>query len=130
MPSKKSKRADKKASIAKVAKARIRNPLATQREIAKEVGIGNWTVARADKVLEQSGAEDPRIAGLLDLDIEIEMLATKEIKRRISDDPTKVTNADITRFNESATKRRVIFWATKDKDSETPTGNINITWTL
>ena len=55
-------RVDKKKNIWKVANILIKNPHATEREIAKKVWIGNWTVNRAKKELEQTGAKDPVIA--------------------------------------------------------------------
>ena len=59
-------RTDKKKNVWKVAKILIENPHATEREIAKKAWIGNWTVNRAKKELEQTGAKDPVIRYIVD----------------------------------------------------------------
>lgn len=55
-------RVDKRKNMWKVAEILAKNPNKTQREIAKEAWIWNWTVARASKELEQTGAKDATIA--------------------------------------------------------------------
>lgn len=56
----KSKVKDK--NVWKVAKIKIRNPHATQREIAQEAWIAQNTVIKAEKELSQNWSKDPTIA--------------------------------------------------------------------
>jgi len=49
-------RADTKKNQTKVAKELAKDPLLSERQIAKKTGIGNGTVHRAKKELERSGA--------------------------------------------------------------------------
>lgn len=52
----------KDKNIEKVAKIKIRNPHATQREIAEEAWIARNTVIGAEKELSQNWTKDPTIA--------------------------------------------------------------------
>lgn len=78
-------RADKKKSIDKVAASLAKNPLQTEREIAKDTWLGNGTVNRAKKEVEQIGAKDDRIQALTDKDFDCIRLWVEEINRRLSD---------------------------------------------
>lgn len=60
----KSKVKDK--NVWKVAKIKIRNPHATQREIAQEAWIAQNTVIKAEKELSQNWSKDPTIAYIVD----------------------------------------------------------------
>lgn len=59
---KKKPRVDKRKNIWKVAEILAKNPNKTEKEIAKEASIWWWTVNRAKKELEKTGAKDPTIA--------------------------------------------------------------------
>lgn len=61
-------RADKAKSISKVAEILINNPLLSEREIAEETWLGNWTVNRAKQQLEQIGAKNEDIIRITDTD--------------------------------------------------------------
>lgn len=70
----KKKRATRKDNLknkAKITKVILKDPLKTQREIAKESKTWLWTVNRSLKELEHTGTKDPRILGICDTDIEI-----------------------------------------------------------
>ncbi len=60
----KSKVKDK--NVWKVAKIKIRNPHATQTEIAKEAWIARNTVIKAEQELSKNWAKDPTIAYIVD----------------------------------------------------------------
>lgn len=60
----KSKVKDK--NVWKVAKIKIRNPHATQREIAEEAWIARNTVIKAEQELSQNWTKDPTIAYIVD----------------------------------------------------------------
>lgn len=64
-------RKDAKQNITKVATEALKDPLATEREIAQRAGVGNGTAHRAIKELEQSGAikKTDRIVEILDTDL-------------------------------------------------------------
>lgn len=79
-------RVDKRKNIEKVAIAKIKNPLITQREIAKKTGVSLWTVNAAAKVIEQYWNKDERIITLTNTDFDIVVLAQKRIKDKLEDD--------------------------------------------
>lgn len=54
-------RTDKKRNVWKVAKELVKNPHATEREIAEKTWLWCWTVNRAKKELVQNGAKDTTI---------------------------------------------------------------------
>lgn len=119
-----SKRADAKKNLAKVAKAVMKDPLATQREIAEKAWVWLWTANRAKKQLEQNGTKDDRIQGILDSDIAIVALAQGAIVEKLTDpEQRKKTGMwEISRVAAESTKRYTIFgwdvtdekWALKD----------------
>lgn len=55
-------RVDKRKNVWKVAEVLAKDPNKTEREIAEEVWISNWTAHNARKELEQTWAKDPTIA--------------------------------------------------------------------
>lgn len=78
-------RADKKKSLAKVWEVILANPLLTEREVAEQANVWNWTAHRAIKELEQSGAKDDRILAITETDLRIVKLWQAEIERRLQD---------------------------------------------
>lgn len=58
---KKTERKDKARNRAKVIKAKLKSPLKTEREIAKETKVSKSTVNRISQELGQSGTKDDRI---------------------------------------------------------------------
>ena len=70
-------RADKAKSISKVAETLVNNPLLSEREIAEETWLGNWTVNRAKQQLEQIGAKNEDIIQITDTDKKAIQLAQR-----------------------------------------------------
>ena len=102
-------RSDKKKTMAKVAKAVLKNPTASQREIAKEAGVWLWTVNRNTNELEQTGtlAKDPRIKAISDDDLHIVKLVQKETIVRLEDpeELKKINALDLNRIWDISIKR-------------------------
>jgi len=110
-------RADKKKSLAKVTKTILNNPLSTEREIAVEAWVSNWTAHNMIKELEQTWAKDDRIIGLTDEDFEIQQLIQEETRKRITKNPDKIRDVDLKGYWEFALKRYTLFrWDVTDKD--------------
>jgi hypothetical protein len=102
-------RKDKQKNIVKITKSVLTNPLQTERELAKEVWVSNWTAHNILKQVEQSWAKDPRILWICDTDLEIVTLGQNEIKKRLINTPSKIGVRDIVSAMESWTKRYTIF---------------------
>ena len=107
----KSFRTDKKKNIDKVAAELAKDPLATEREIAKRTGLGNGTINRSKKELEQTGAKDPRILALTDADYEILALGQREMLDRIQDPQKreKISTSDLNVTMRESAKRYQTF---------------------
>ncbi len=84
-------RTDKRKNVGKVAEKLIENPNKTEREIAKETWLWNWTVNRAKQELEQSGAKDPTIAYIVDKSKERIKTAQAIFDRYIQESANKET---------------------------------------
>jgi len=67
----KKERSDKLRNRAKVIKATLKNPLASQREIAKQQWVSDRTVWRVQSEMSQNVAKDDRILWICDKDLEI-----------------------------------------------------------
>lgn len=109
---------DKKKNISKVANVLIKSPLLTEREIAEEAGVGNWTVHRALDELEQSGAKDEKIIVITDTDLNIVTLGQSEIDRRLKDkeELAKMRTVEISQVIKESTARYSLFrWDATDK---------------
>jgi len=126
------KRADKAKNIDKVAAELVKNPLASQREIAKEVGLGNGTVNRAMKEVEQSGAlkKDPRIKSLTDADAAIQegiakikqLKITKALEEFEAGNEMNISDSDLNQWDKHSSERRMklVGEATDEKGGERP----------
>lgn len=68
-------RADKRRNVDKVAAALVKNPLATEKQIADEVKVSPSTAHLAKKEVEGNRVKDPRIVSVTDTDMEILTLA-------------------------------------------------------
>ena len=111
----KRERADSKNNTIKVAKAVLNNPLKTQRELAKEAGVGVWTVNSKLNVLEQEGRKDPLISEICKTDIENVMLWQNELQRRLQETADKLKVNEIVQIIAEWTKRYQIFmWDVTD----------------
>lgn len=95
----------------KVAAARAKNPLGTQREISKMTGVSQSSVDRIDKQLGQVGSKDPKIISLTDDDFEILQLTQVHTKERLQDaeEAKKISSRDLTYIGDVAAKRYQIF---------------------
>ena len=85
MTEKKTERKDKARNRAKVIKAKLKSPLKTEREIAKETKVSKSTVNRISKELGQKGTKDERILWICDKDLEIITLGQKLILEKLWD---------------------------------------------
>lgn len=82
---KKTERKDKARNRAKVIKAKLKSPLKTEREIAKETKVSKSTVNRISQELGQRGTKDERILWICDKDLEIITLGQKLILEKLWD---------------------------------------------
>lgn len=80
----KKERSDKLKNRAKVIKATLQNPLASQREIAKQQWVSHETVNRIQKEMWQAVTKDDRIVGICDKDLEIITKWQQEIMKKLS----------------------------------------------
>jgi len=101
-------RVDKRKNIEKIAKVVLENPLATEREIAKESWLSNWSVNNLKKEVEQIWAKDDRIITLTDWDRE-QQQTIQRIKNQRLQDPDKISNKDLNSREEFAMKRYTLF---------------------
>ena len=116
-------RADKKASVDKIAASLAKNPLQSEREIARDTWVSKSSVNRLKEEAGQTGAKDLRIQNLLDKDVELMKLIQIEKFRRLNEEKEKVNNSDIDKWEATATKRKAIFG---NNDDEKVNDNITI----
>lgn len=112
-------RADKKTNISKVAKAVLKDPLATQREIADNANVWLWTANRVIAELEQNGTKDERIIWITDTDLSILTIGQREIERRLNDkeEVEKMRTVEISQVIKESTARYSLFrWSATDKE--------------
>lgn len=104
-------RADKAKNIAKVAKVALKNPLASQREIADEANVWLWTANRIKQELEQNGTKDERIIWITDKDLSILTIGQREIERRLNDkdEVEKMRTVEISQVIKESTARYSLF---------------------
>lgn len=118
---KKTIRSDKKKTQAKVTKAVLNNPTATEREIAKIAWVSRSSAHRQKTELEQTGAlsKDTRIRAIADSDLRITILGQSELIDRLQDEAkrSKIQARDLNAIIDSSVKRRAfIWWDNTDKD--------------
>ena len=116
----KKKRVDAKKNKAKIVKKVIKDPLATQREIAKDAGIGKTTVQ--EHLKELNTTKDDRIIWICEQDIDIVKEANevraryiKQIANKEEDlKPSEISEVD--KISNTSQKRYSIFmWDRTDK---------------
>ena len=114
----KKERSDKLKNRAKVIKATLQHPLKSQREIAKEAWVWNWTVARTHKEMEQNGAiKDDRILGICDKDLEIIKMWQEIISKKLSNPKVvqKMRASEVSQVIAENTRRYSLFkWDATD----------------
>lgn len=81
----KKERSDKLRNRAKVIKATLKDPLKSQREIAKEQWVSDRTVWRVQAEMSQNVAKDDRILWICEADLEIIKLWQKIIADKLKD---------------------------------------------
>jgi len=114
-------RKDKLKNKSKVIKEVLKDPLATQREVAKKAGVGLWTANRILQELEQNGTESQILDGILQNDDKIIALSNgitydTIVKNIESWDVSLPDTKIISDLANNSTKRKAIFWDTWDKD--------------
>ena len=114
----KKERSDKLRNRAKVIKATLQNPLASQREIAKQQWVSHETVNRIQKEMWQTVTKDDRILGICDKDLEIITKWQQEIMKKLSN-PKAVQKMRIweisTALAESTRRYTLLKWDATDE---------------
>lgn len=113
-------RSDKRKTMAKVAKAVLKNPIASEREIAKIAKVSNWSAHNHLSELEQTWAlsKDPRIRAISDTDLQIVDLVQKETIVRLTTpkELAKINALDLNRIWDISIKRHsLIIWKATDE---------------
>ena len=113
----KKERVDKTKNKIKVIKELLRNPLQTEREIAKKTNISKSSAHNHTKELGQNWPKSNLIDGIIKKDAEIVRLAQAELEKRIKNNPAKVSTRDIISAWDVSAKRYMIFkWDATDKE--------------
>lgn len=113
----KKERVDKTKNKIKVIKELLRDPLQTEREIAKNSNIAKTTVHRAKKDMDQIGPKSNIIDEIIKKDAEIVKLTQAEIQRRILEERWKVSTRDLISAWDVSAKRYTIFkWDVTDDE--------------
>ena len=113
----KKERVDKTKNKIKVIKELLRNPLQTEREIAKKANISKSSAHNHTKELGQNWPKSDIIDGIIKKDAEIVKLAQAELEKRIKTNPAKVSTRDIISAWDVSAKRYMIFkWDATDKE--------------
>lgn len=113
----KKERVDKTKNKIKVIKELLRDPLQTEREIAKETNVWKSSVNRVKKEMGQNGAKSNVIDDIIRKDAEIVKLVQDELRKRIKNNPTKVSTRDIISAWDVSAKRYTIFkWNVTDDE--------------
>lgn len=108
----KRQRADRRNTVEKVAKAMLKKPRGTEREIAAIAGVNQASVNRvkASGELHQAASKDDRILAIADADAEIVALGQKEILSRFKDRRlTLEETKDISGVIKDSAARHVVF---------------------
>lgn len=113
----KKERVDKTKNKIKVIKELLRDPLQTDREIAKNANIWLATTNRNKKEMEQYGTKSNIIDEIIKKDAEIVKLTQAEIQRRILEERWKVSTRDLISAWDVSAKRYTIFkWDVTDDE--------------
>ena len=115
----KKERSDKLKNRAKVIKATLKNPLKSQREIAKEQWVSDRTVWRVQAEMSQNVAKDDRIIWICDKDLEIIKLWQAELERRLKDKKalSKMRSWEISQVLAENTRRYTLLrWNATDEN--------------
>ena len=104
----------KKKNMIEVAKAIIKNPLLSERDIANSIWVSHTTVQNAKKELCQQLPKEASMVDFLKIDLDIQTLSSNEIRRRLTEEISTVRITELKELNESSFKRRQLLggWAT------------------
>lgn len=120
-------RVDKIKNQAKIVREVIKNPLATDREVAKATWVWKSTANRARKELGQVGTKIEAIQEIIKNDMEIVKLWQSIIMQRMETQPDKLSTKDIISATDTWAKRYSLFkWDVTDP--EWWLKDISITW--
>ena len=114
----KKERSDKLRNRAKVIKATLQNPLASQREIAKQQWVSHETVNRVQKEMWQTVTKDDRILWICEADLAIIKLWQKIIADKLNDKKyvKKMRASEVSQVIAENTKRYSLFkWDATDE---------------
>lgn len=115
-------RSDKIKNKAKVIAAKLANPLASEREVAKRAWVGNGTAHRIGKEIEQNGAtidnsKIDAIEKIIQKDLTIVELAQAELEKRLKHKPGDMSARDIISSADTSAKRYSLFkWSATDDE--------------
>jgi len=112
-------RSDKAKNTAKVLKEVIKNPLSSERKIAKESWVSKSSVNRAMQEVGQIGAKSEIILEICDLDINLVKKWLIELDRRISDkrELKQIKAKELSDIMRDSAWRYTIFkWNVTDKE--------------
>lgn len=110
-------RSDKVKNIAKVASARVKKPLASQREIARDIWLDDKTVSNLEKELPQISAKSEHIEAIIAKDLQIVNLAQQILQDRLEAKPDDISTRDIIASADVSAKRYSLFkWDATDKE--------------
>lgn len=124
-------RKDKKRNMSKVAKVLLRKPLLTQEQVAKKLGLWEWTVNRAIKELEENGGKIPSIIEVTNRDLyNIVKMQERVFEKVTDDDYMKWTRlGELAMALKEATARYTLFrWTATNSEGwlNQPIFNVNI----
>jgi len=112
-----SKRADKKKNLDKTTASLVKNPLQSEREIAKDIWVSRSTAHIMKKEIEQSQAKDDRIVNLTDKDFELMQKIQARKFVRMDDLETPVDDTNLNNWDREAKARYSLFrWDITGKD--------------
>ena len=115
----KKERSDKLKNRAKVIKATLKNPLKSQREIAKDQWISKSSVNIIQQEMGQTGTKDDRILWICDADLEIIKLWQKIIQDKLNDKKTvkKMKASEVSQVIAENTRRYTLLrWNATDEN--------------
>lgn len=110
-------RSDKAKNIAKVVVARASKPLASQREIARDIWLDDKTVSNLEKELPQISAKSDHIETIIQKDLQVVNKAQEILLDRLNTNPDDISTRDIISSADVSAKRYSLFkWDVTDKD--------------
>lgn len=111
-------RADKKKNLDKVAASLAKDPLQSERQLAKNAWVSNGTAHNMKEELEQTWAvKDSRIVNLTDWDFKLMEMIQQRKFARMNDTDNPVNDSDVNNWDKEAKARYTIFrWEATDNE--------------